>query len=123
MQLLIFVVLGLVTGTLSGLFGIGGGVVIVPFLVLVYGLTQQTASAVSLVALLFPVGLLGVYEYYRTGFLSSPNIQMGLCIASGMFVGTFFGARIATQLPAETLRKIFAVFLVLIATKLWLTKS
>ena len=113
--------IGICTGILSGIFGIGGGVVLVPLLILFLGYEQHVASGTSLVALLLPVGLLGAIEYYRAGKLTPENVKFGFIIALGLFVGTFFGARIAVHLPADTLRRSFAVFLVLVAAKLWLS--
>ncbi|AOS82914.1 permease [Chlorobaculum limnaeum] len=119
MQLLILFITGLAAGLLSGMFGVGGGVIIVPALVFFFGMTQQTASATSLVALLLPVGILGVYEYYQSGKISTDNIWFGLVIALGLFAGAFFGARLAIELSSDLLRRMFAVFLVLVAIRLW----
>ena len=78
MQLIGLVSLGIVAGLLSGLFGVGGGIVIVPALVVFFGMTQQSAGGTSLISLLLPVGLLGMLEYYRSGKISMDNIWMGL---------------------------------------------
>ncbi len=77
--------LGIVAGILSGMFGVGGGIVIVPALVVFFGMTQQSAGGTSLVALLLPVGLLGVIEYYHSGKISMEKILIGLIIAAGLF--------------------------------------
>ncbi|RXK88655.1 sulfite exporter TauE/SafE family protein [Chlorobaculum sp. 24CR] len=119
MQYLILFVTGLAAGLLSGMFGVGGGVIIVPALVFFFGMTQQTASATSLIALLLPVGLLGVYEYYRSGNISVEHVWFGLTVALGLFAGAFFGALIAIELSSDLLRRMFAVFLVLVAIRLW----
>jgi hypothetical protein len=112
-------IIGIAAGVLSGLFGVGGGIIIVPSLVLLFGMSQQTASATSLMALLLPVGLLGVFEYYRSGKISTENMWFGLVIALGLFAGAFFGAKIAIGVSSETLRRVFAVFLVFVAIRLW----
>jgi uncharacterized membrane protein YfcA len=104
------------------MFGIGGGIILVPSLVFLFRFTQQTASGMSLVALLLPVGLLGVLEYHRAGKFSNENIKMGFLVSLGMFLGTYFGAKIATNIPAETMRKAFAGFLVVVALRLWFFK-
>ncbi|MDX2129380.1 MAG: sulfite exporter TauE/SafE family protein [Chloroherpetonaceae bacterium] len=117
-----FILLGFGAGILSGLFGIGGGIVIVPALVFLFGFQQHNATATSLIALLLPVGLLAAYQYYSAGKLSSENIQHGLFIAGGLFFGAFLGSKIAISLPEETLRKAFAVLLVIVAVQLWLKK-
>lgn len=111
--------IGLVAGILSGLFGIGGGVVIVPALALLLGFSQQTATGVSLFALLFPVGLLGVLEYYKAGKITTNHMKYAAVIALSLFIGTLFGSKVALSLPEEWIRKGFALFLVIIAVRLW----
>lgn len=112
--------IGLTAGILSGLFGIGGGVVIVPSLVFFLGYSQVSASGTSLVALLAPVGILGVWQYYAAGKIGTPEIKTGLFIALGLLFGVLGGAKIATSLSDQTLRKAFAVFLAIIAVRIWL---
>ena len=119
MQLIGLLSLGFVAGLLSGLFGVGGGLVIVPALVLFFGMTQQSASGTSLVALLLPVGLLGVVEYYRSGIISMEKISIGLIIAVGLFAEAYFGAIIATHISNDLLRKAFAAFMGIVAIYLW----
>ncbi len=119
MQLTGLLAIGVAAGILSGMFGVGGGIIIVPALVLLFGMTQQSANATSLMALLLPVGLLGVMEYYRAGKISGENIWIGLVIAAGLFAGAFFGAKIAIHLSSEMLRKAFAVFMGIVALHLW----
>jgi uncharacterized membrane protein YfcA len=123
MQIFLMVVVGLITGVFAGVFGVGGGVVLVPILVLGFRYTQQAASGTSLVALLLPVGFLGVVEYYKAGKLSTDQIKLGLIIAVGLFFGTYFGARIGAALPARVLQRSFAVFMILIAAKLWFSPA
>lgn len=118
---LIMVLVGTCAGIFSGVFGIGGGIIIVPILVSLFGLSQQTANGTSLVALLAPVGILGVMEYYRSGKLSPENIKMGMFIALGIFVGAFLGAKLAVHLSSDTLKKAFAIFLIFVAGRLWLS--
>ena len=110
---------GVFAGILSGIFGIGGGVVIVPALVFLFRMPQLTATATSLVALLMPVGVLAVWEYHRVGAIGSSQIKWGFVISIGLFFGAFLGARIAPHLPESVLRKGFALLLVLVAGKLW----
>ena len=114
-----FLITGFLAGILSGLFGIGGGLVIVPALIYFFKMPQATATGTSLVALLMPVGLLAVYEYYRLGKIQSDHIKWGLFVALGLFVGAFLGAKIAHRLPEEILRKSFAIVLILAAIKMW----
>jgi uncharacterized membrane protein YfcA len=119
MQLITLILLGITAGLLSGMFGVGGGVIIVPAMVLLFGMTQQSAVGTSLIALLLPVGVLGVIEYYRAGKITSENIWIGLVIALGLFLGAFFGAKIAAQLSSDMLRKAFAVFMGIVALQMW----
>lgn len=114
-----FLVIGLLAGVSSGLFGIGGGIIIVPALVLILGFTQQAASGTSLVAFLLPVGGLAVWQYYRNGFIGADEVRAGLLIAVGLFVGSLFGARLAGAMNPETARKGFAIFILLVSAKLW----
>jgi uncharacterized protein len=113
---MIFLLIGLVAGVLSGLFGIGGGVVIVPALIFIARMQPQAATGTSLAALLLPVGALGAWEYYRTGNL---NFGAGLVVALGLFIGAGVGAKVSLQLSPATLRRAFAVFLALIAVRMW----
>jgi uncharacterized protein len=120
MEILWLLLTGVAAGILSGMFGIGGGVVIVPMLIFLLGVSQQTASGTSLVALLLPVGILGVIEYYKSGKITTDHIQYGLLIAVGLFAGVYVGTKISLSLSEDTLRKAFAVLLVFIAVRLWL---
>jgi hypothetical protein len=108
--------IGLGAGVLAGMFGIGGGIVIGPALILLAKFQPQLATGTSLGALLLPVGALGAWEYWRRGHL---NIAAGLWIALGLFLGAWVGARIAQSLSGPQLQKAFAIFLVLIAIRVW----
>ena len=115
---LLFLVTGLAAGLLSGLFGIGGGILIVPMLLLFGGMNPATATGTSLGALLLPVGALGAWEYYRNGHV---NVTAALLIALGIFVGAYFGARYGQGLDPNTAKRAFAVLLVLVAARVWFT--
>ena|SRR5881628_2320926 len=106
---------GLTAGIVSGLFGVGGAIVIIPGLVLLAKLPQHVANGTSLAALLLPVGVLGAMEYYRRGQV---NVPYAVIIAIGLFVGAFLGARFAGSLSDATLRRTFGAFLLLISAKL-----
>ncbi len=120
MTVLAAAAIGIIAGVCSGMFGIGGGIVIVPLLIFLLGFTLKTATATSLIAMLLPVGILGVREYYRAGVITSGNIKIGLIISLGMFFGALIGAKISLALDAKTLSRAFAVFLVLVAARLWM---
>lgn len=122
MQFAFMVGIGILAGVLSGIFGIGGGVVLVPALIFGMGYSQHTASGTSLVALLFPVGLLGAIQYYKADKIGPDQVRFGFLIALGIFIGSYFGSKLAIQLPEPTLRRVFSIFLLLIAVKLWITK-
>jgi uncharacterized membrane protein YfcA len=119
-QLVVAGLIGLVGGVLSGLFGIGGGVVIVPLLILFAGLTAKQAAGTSLAALLLPVGLLGVVEYWRAGYI---DVRLAALVAVGILIGAFIGARLAIGLPNEVIQRAFGVLLVLIGLRLALFVS
>src|SRR4030095_7558460 len=116
---ILYILIGVGAGVLAGLFGIGGGVVIVPALLLVARMSPLTATGTSLGALLLPVGALGAWEYHRKGQL---DLRVSLLLALGLFVGAFFGARVAQLLTPVQLKRAFAVFLVLIAIRVWTAK-
>lgn len=107
--LALLVTIGLVAGVASGLFGIGGGVLIVPALVYLAGFSQHAATGTSLAILLPPVGLAAVIEYYRHG---NVDLQSAMVIAVAVFIGGGIGAAVAHQLPGPYLRLWFGCFVV-----------
>lgn len=111
-QYLISVCVGLLAGILSGLFGIGGGIVMVPMLVAVFGWPLLQANAASLAAMLLPVGIFGVWVYWKAGMVSLRN---SLWIACGLFVGSFGGAELAMNVNVHLLSKLYAAFLFYVA--------
>jgi uncharacterized membrane protein YfcA len=113
---ILFIAIGLGAGVLAGLFGIGGGIVIGPALILLAKFQPQTATGTSLGALLLPVGALGAWEYYRRGHL---DITASLWIALGLAFGAWVGALIAQSLAGPQLQKAVAIVLVLIAIRVW----
>jgi uncharacterized membrane protein YfcA len=117
-MILTLLLIGIVSGILAGLFGIGGGVVIVPALLYFARMPVQMATGTSLGALLLPVGALGAWQYYRAGSL---DIRAALWIALGLFVGAYFGAYLALAVTPVVLRRAFAVFLVIVALRIWTT--
>ena len=104
-------VLGLAAGVLSGMFGIGGGLVIVPALIVFFHEPPKTAVGTSLFALMWPVGLLGVLEYWKSGQL---RVGPGVWIAVGLFVGAYFGAQITLATPTATMKRLYALFLLVV---------
>ena len=115
MQIL-YLVIGLAAGVLSGVFGIGGGILIVPALLLFAKMSQPTATGTSLASLLLPVGALGAWQYHKSGHV---HVLAALLIALGVFVGAYFGAHFADGLNPTTARRTFAVFLGLVSVRIW----
>jgi uncharacterized protein len=115
-MVLLFLAIGLLAGVLSGLFGIGGGILIIPSLIFLAKFHAKLAIGTSLGAMLLPVGLLGAYAYYQQGNIS---VRASLCIGLGLFLGAYVGAKLAQGLSGATLQRMFAVFIVLMAIRLW----
>ena len=114
---IIFLLIGVGAGILSGLFGIGGGIIIVPSLIYLAKMTPQQATGTSLAALVLPLGAaVGAYTYYRNGHL---QIAPAIFIALGMIGGAFLGAQLAASVDAIVLRRAFAVLLLVMAGKMW----
>jgi uncharacterized membrane protein YfcA len=106
--------IGLLAGIMAGMFGIGGGNIIVPLLALVLGYPAKRAIATSLGAILLPFGLPGVLVYYHQGTL---DLAAAAWIALGLFIGTVFGAKITISLPTATVRLLYGVFLAFVAAR------
>lgn len=116
--IIILMTIGLVAGILSGLIGIGGGIIMVPLL-LVMGFTQQQAQGTSLAALLPPVTLLAVINYHKAGFV---DWRYAIIISLVFIIGGFFGSKIAIHIDQKMLKNIFAVTLIVIAGYLLIEK-
>ena len=114
-MVLSYVLVGLLAGTLSGAFGVGGGVIMVPLLVLWFGLTQHQAQGTALAVMLAPVFILAVMRYYAAG---NVNVQMAIFIACGFVVGALLGAHWIQGVPDATLKRAFGVFLILMGVKM-----
>jgi len=114
-MILILLLIGLAAGFLSGLIGIGGGVLIVPALVLFAGFSQKLAQGTSLGILLLPVGILAVIQYYKQGYL---NVNYVVIISIAFILGGFLGSKLAISLSDDKMKKIFSVILMVIAVKM-----
>lgn len=119
MTVFLFLVIGAFAGVLSGMFGIGGGIVIVPALILLAKFPPHQATGTSLAIFLLPVGLLGAYTYYKEG---NVRVVPALLIALGVFCGSYFGSRISQQLSPIVLKRGFSLLLVAVATRMWFGK-
>ena len=113
--LILLIVIGLLAGFLSGLIGIGGGVIIVPALVILLGFSQKLAQGTSLGILLLPVGILAVIQYYKQGYL---NVNYVAIISIAFVAGSLLGSKLALSVSDEKMKKLFAVILMLIAIKM-----
>ena len=119
MTIFISLLLGFATGILSGLVGIGGGIIIIPALVYGFHMSQRRAQGTSLGALLLPIGILAFLEYYKAG---NVDVKMALLIAFGFIFGGYFGGVWAQQIPQGVLRKVFSILLAATAIKMFFQK-
>lgn len=112
---IILILIGLVAGFISGLIGIGGGVFIVPALVMLLGYSQKAAQGTSLGILLLPVGILAVYKYYQHGYLNPGSV---LVMAGAFLVGSLLGSQLAMSWSDQLVKKAFAIILLIISLKM-----
>jgi len=115
MNYILYIILGLAAGVLSGMFGIGGGVILIPGLVFLAGLTQHQAQGTTLAAMIPPIGLLAAIQYYGAG---NVNVWIALMICIGFFLGGFLGANIAHSVADSVLKKLFGVFLLFVSASM-----
>jgi uncharacterized protein len=119
MEWLSYVGIGLLAGVFGGMFGVGGGIVMVPAMVLLLGFSQHKAQGTSLAVFMLPVAFLGFLNYYRKG---EADLVAGLIMAAGVAAGMFAGSKLALAVDQVMMRKVFAIFLVLVAVQLFLKK-
>jgi uncharacterized membrane protein YfcA len=119
-QIFGLILLGLAAGALSGLTGVGGGIIIVPALVFFFGYSAHLAQGTTLALLVLPIGILAAWAYYQKGFVDIPAAAI---IAASFVVGSVLGAKLGLGLSENALRKIFAVLLVAVAFQMFLHKS
>src|SRR5690242_6200332 len=113
--IIMLIIVGLAAGTLAGLVGVGGGVIIIPALVYILGFTQKEAQGTSLGILLLPVGILAVVNYYKQGYI---DIKAVIIISLAFVLGGFFGSKLALSISQDTLRKVFGTLLLVLAIKM-----
>jgi uncharacterized membrane protein YfcA len=118
-NILLYVVMGLVTGAVSGLIGIGGGIIIIPALIYLCGLSQHQAQGTTLALMVPPIGLLAAWTYYGRGDV---NLKIAAFVCIGFFVGGLLGAKLAVSIPELMLRRIFGASLLIIALHMIFTK-
>lgn len=117
--LLWLIAIGIVTGILAGMLGIGGAIIMIPALVYIMGLNQLTAQGTSLAVMLPPIGIIAAYNYYKAGHV---NIKFAIILAVFFIVGSYFGSKFSLTLPQNLIKKIFGVLLLLVAAKMLLSK-
>ncbi|MFK7787466.1 MAG: TSUP family transporter [Crocinitomicaceae bacterium] len=113
--ILILIAIGILAGVLSGFVGVGGGVIIVPALIYVLGMTQLQAQGTSLFILLLPVGILAVRNYYKSDQI---NWQFGIVVALAFVVGGYFGSKFALKISPSVVRIIFGVIMAIVSIKM-----
>ncbi len=115
----IIALIGIAGGLLSGMLGLGGAIIIIPALVMLLGFSQQMAQGTALIMMVLPVGALAAFQYYQKGFV---DVKAALLLAGFFFIGGYFGAKLATEIPQDLLKKLFALVLLGIAIKMWFQK-
>jgi uncharacterized membrane protein YfcA len=116
---LLYILLGILSGFLSGLIGIGGGTIIVPVLVIIFGLSQKMAQGTTLALLVPPIGILAAWTYYKQGYVDFPIAGL-ICV--GFIFGGLIGAKLATNISNQTLERIFGIALLIISIKMIFSK-
>jgi uncharacterized membrane protein YfcA len=117
--LLLLIGIGILTGVMAGMLGIGGAIIMIPALVFIMGLSQQSAQGTSLAVMLPPIGILAAYNYYKAGQV---NLKFAIILAIAFIAGSYFGSKLALSLPQALLKKIFAIILLLVAVKMLFSK-
>jgi len=118
-MLLILIVIGIITGIMAGMLGIGGAIIMIPALVFFLGTSQQMAQGTSIAVMLPPIGILAAYNYYKAGHV---NITFAIILAVCFLIGSYFGSKWALNIPQAMLKKIFGVLLLLVAIKMLFSK-
>ena len=113
--ILLICLIGLIAGVVSGFIGIGGGIVIVPALVLILGMGQHLAQGTSLAMMLPPIGILAVMNYYKAGEV---DIRIAVILSLAFIIGSYFSSKLALNLKPDVLKKVFAAVLILVGAKM-----
>ena len=118
-MLLLLMAIGIVTGIMAGMLGIGGALIMVPALVFIMGFSQHLAQGTSLAVMLPPIGIFAAFNYWKAGQV---NIKFAIILAVAFIIGSYFGSKFALSLPQPVLKKIFGILLLLVAAKMLLSK-
>jgi uncharacterized protein len=119
MNHVLFIILGLIAGILGGMFGIGGGAILIPALVFFFGLSQHQAQGTTLAIMVPPIGLLAAMRYYQSG---NVKLDIAAFVCLGFFIGGLIGANIIQGLPDMLLKRMFGAFLLLVSLRTIFTK-
>lgn len=118
-EIILLIITGLIAGMLGGLFGVGGGIVVIPALIFIFGMTQHQAQGTSTAFMLLPVGLLAFINYYKAGHI---NVKYATILAITFFIGSYFGSKLAINISETSLKKIFSIFIILAGIKMFFGK-
>ena len=113
--IIMLIIIGFFTGVLGGMVGVGGGIILVPALVFIMGFSQMDAQGTSLALIMFPVGILAVIQYYKQGHV---DFNIVFLLAAGFILGSLLGSKISLSIPQQTVKKLFAVLMLIIACKM-----
>jgi uncharacterized membrane protein YfcA len=116
---IILIIIGLLAGILSGLVGVGGGILMIPLLIMLLGLTQHQAQGTALFAMLPPIGILAAMNYFKQGYV---KWEYAVVIALTFVVGGYFGSKLSLSLPPQTVRRVFGVIMLIGGIKLITSK-
>ena len=119
MNIVLYIILGLVAGAFAGIFGIGGGLILIPALIFLFGMTQHQAQGMTLAVLVPPVGILAAWRYYQNGHV---NLPMAGFICFGFLFGGLLGANMAQGVSDPILKKLFAMFLFIVSINMFFSK-
>ncbi|WP_346857118.1 sulfite exporter TauE/SafE family protein [uncultured Draconibacterium sp.] len=118
-QLLILIVIGILSGILAGVFGVGGAIIVIPALVFILGLSQHEAQGTSLAFMLPPVGILATWNYWKAGQV---NWKIALVLSVTFVLGAYLGSHFSLNISDKTLRKAFGVLMIVLALKMIFSK-
>ncbi len=118
-QIIILIIAGLIAGLVGGTLGVGGGIIIIPTLIFILGMSQHLAQGTSLATLLAPIGILAVINYHKAGYV---NWKYAVILMLTFMVGSYFGSKWAIHLPEKLLKQIFGVMMLLVGFKMIIGK-
>ncbi|QGY45166.1 TSUP family transporter [Maribellus comscasis] len=118
-QLILLIIIGLLSGMLAGVFGVGGAIIVIPALVFIMGLTQHQAQGTSLAFMIPPIGILAAWNYWKAGYV---NWKFALILSLTFVVGAYLGSKFSVNIPDKVLRKIFGILLLFVAVKMIISK-